>query len=99
MRLQPNILIDDTGRARITGFGLTTVSCDLDLISEEIGYATRWTAPEIIKGEKSRSKEADVFAFAMVMIEVHHKWAFPSGLSLLPSRIVTGVHRRCPFPS
>lgn len=35
------------------------------------GHTARWTAPEVMGGEGAVSKEADVFAFAMVMIEVH----------------------------
>ena len=101
MRAQANILMDHTGRARITDFGISTVSCDLDLApdghSDEHGHTARWTAPEILNEKGAQSKEADVFAFAMVMIEVSHKWEFSSGLRLLPSRIITGVHRRCSF--
>ena len=96
MLLQPNILMDDTGRARITDFGLAIVTQDLDLIrtaSDEHGHTARWTAPEILNEEGSHSKEADIFSFAMVMIEVRHKCVFSSGLGLLPPRIVTGVHR------
>ena len=72
-RLQPNILVDATGRARITDFGLTRVTQNLDSIrsgSGEQGYTARWTAPEILNGEGEHSKEADIFSFAMVMIEV-----------------------------
>jgi len=35
------------------------------------GHTARWTAPEVLD-EKPYSKEADVFSFAMVMIEVRH---------------------------
>lgn len=34
------------------------------------GHTARWTAPEIMDREGAVSKEADVFAFAMVMVEV-----------------------------
>ena len=34
-------------------------------------YSVRWAAPEILK-EEPHSKEADIFAFAMVMVEVRH---------------------------
>lgn len=64
--------MDGTGRARITDFGLT-VPYDPDQISDEKGHTARWTAPEILNEEGSHSKEADVFSFAMVMIEVRHK--------------------------
>jgi len=38
-------------------------------ISLQRGHTLRWTAPEVLNGGKY-SKEADIFAFAMVMIEV-----------------------------
>ena len=70
---QSNILVDDTGRPRITDFGLATVTKNLDSIrsaSEDEDNTARWTAPEILNDEGTYSKEADVFSFAMVMIEV-----------------------------
>jgi len=35
------------------------------------GYTARWAAPEILDGKGAVSKEGDVFAFSMVMIEVY----------------------------
>ena len=72
-RVQPNILVDDTNRARITDFGLARVTQNLDSIrsgSGDQGHTARWTAPEILNEEGVHSKEADIFSFAMVMIEV-----------------------------
>ena len=68
---QLNILMDSIDRARITDFGIATITQDLYHGSDNLGYTPRWTAPEILNGEGTYSKEADVFAFAMVMIEVH----------------------------
>ena len=65
--------MDDAGHARITDFGLATVTQNLDSMrstSEEQGHTARWTAPEILTEDGTYSKEADVFSFAMVMIEV-----------------------------
>ena len=71
--VQSDVLVDDTGQARITDFGLATVTTDADSPqrdSEIQGYSARWTAPEIFGETGTYSKEADVFSFAMVMIEV-----------------------------
>jgi len=70
---QPSILVDITSRARITDCGLAVVTQNPDSIRgapEEHGYSTRWTAPEILANRGTFSKEADVFSFAMVLIEV-----------------------------
>ena len=69
---QPNVLVDGSGYARIADFGLTTVTQNLDSIpstSCHHGHTPRWSAPEVLK-EGTYSKEADIFSFAMVMIEV-----------------------------
>ena len=34
----------------------------------------RWTAPEILNEEGTHSKEADIFSFAMVMVEARSEW-------------------------
>ena len=65
--------MDDEGHARISDFGLATIAQDFDSMrsmSEDHGHTARWTAPEILKETGTYSKEADVFSFAMVMIEV-----------------------------
>ena len=68
---QSNILVEATGRARITDFGLVTVAKSPGFMqSTHQGHAIRWTAPEILNGRGPYSKEADVFSFAMVTIEV-----------------------------
>ena len=70
---QPNILIDANGHARITDFGLAMATQDLDSLRSTLddhGHTVRWTAPEILSEQGTYSKEADVFSFAMVMIEV-----------------------------
>ena len=71
--MQSNILVDARGKARITDFGLAMVTQDLDSLrggSGECGDSARWIAPEILENRGTYSKEADVFSFAMVTIEV-----------------------------
>jgi len=56
-------------------FGLVTVTQNLDSIPgalDDQGYTAQWTAPEILNEQGTYSKKADVFSFAMVMIEVRH---------------------------
>jgi serine/threonine protein kinase len=68
--------VDDTGHARITDFGLAMVTRNLGSMlnaPEYQGYV-RWNAPEILTERGTYSKEADLFSFAMVMIEVQYKW-------------------------
>ena len=64
--------MDDSGNARIADFGFTTVTLNLDSIQSvqcQRGFTPRWSAPELLK-DGAYSKETDIFAFAMVMIEV-----------------------------
>ena len=70
---QPNILVDATGHAMITDCGLAMVTQNLDSIRgapDEYGGSTRWVAPEIFANRGTFSKEADIFSFAMITIEV-----------------------------
>lgn len=68
---QPSILVDDTGRARLTDFGLAAIALDHEPTeSLKGGYAVRWAAPEILDEEGPVSRESDIYSFAMVAIEV-----------------------------
>ena len=74
---QPNILVDAAGHAMITDCGLAIVTHNLDSIRgapDERGDSTRWIAPEILDNQGTFSEEADVFSFAMVVIEVRCKF-------------------------
>ena len=65
--------MDAAGRALIADCGLAMVTQNLDSIRrapDEHGDSPRWIAPEILDNRGTFSKEADVFSFAMVMIEV-----------------------------
>lgn len=93
---QKNVLVDDSGQARIADFGFATVARSLDSIrsaSNQRGHSVRWAAPEILKGGK-HSKEADIFSLAMVMIEVGHGWSIVCGALVYchftPTQVFTG---------
>lgn len=93
---QLNILVGDSGRACIAGFGHTTVTRNLDSmqdVSHGLGYCTQRVAPEVLFGGKD-SKAVDIFAFAMVVIEVRHRqpvmWR---ALTHKHFDIGTGIHR------
>ena len=65
--------MDTTGHAMITECGLAVVTQSMGSIRgapDELGNSTRWMAPEILADQGAFSKDADVFSFAMVMIEV-----------------------------
>ena len=71
--MQSNILVDASGHARITDFGLVAVTQNLNSVrndSDGCGDNARWIAPEILNGQGTHSMEADVFSFSMVAIEV-----------------------------
>ncbi|KAF9644222.1 kinase-like protein, partial [Thelephora ganbajun] len=67
-----NILVDDSGHARIADFCEATIVKDGDSVEDDSdipGHISRWTAPEVLN-EETHSKKSDIFSFAMVMIEV-----------------------------
>ena len=66
--LQRNILVNDSGNACITDFGLAQDTLGVVLIPER--RSVQWTAPEILAETGTPSTEADVFSFGMVMVEV-----------------------------
>ena len=64
----PNILLDSNGGVRITDFGLALYGQGLAAGSVEVG-TFRWMAPEIVRRE-AYSMSADVYSFAMVLVEL-----------------------------
>ena len=93
MHVKSNILVDGASRPHITDFSQATVTQQLDPVQVTLdnqGYTARWTAPEILTEEGIYSKEADIFSFAMVMIEVCYGWSLPFDILLI--FYTTGVH-------
>jgi serine/threonine protein kinase len=73
---QSNILVDAAGHAHITDYGLAQVTRKLGSphSSADGGRAhhtARWTAPEVLN-DGNYGKEADIYSFAMVMVEVRY---------------------------
>lgn len=69
---QLDILVDDSGRARIADPGLAMIAKDLSSFpsaSHHHGPIPQWPAPEVLE-EGNYGKEADIFSFAMVAVEV-----------------------------
>lgn len=56
----------------MTDFGFASIVRGLDsvLVTKVQGFTPRWTAPEVIRTGDRNTKEADVFSFGMVGIEV-----------------------------
>ena len=63
-------MVGADSRARITGFRLAQNQDVAENAPTTAGGAKRWTAPEILQGRDEPSKQADIFSFAMVMVEV-----------------------------
>ena len=63
-------MVDAGNRARITDFGVARSQGTAGETYPTAGGTARWTAPEILEGRGESSKEADVFLFATVMVEV-----------------------------
>jgi len=85
--------VDAAGRGRITDFGLAMVTQNLDSIRSTPEDHGR-NVSEILNEKGTFSKEADIFSFAMVMIEVRYEWAVFVELGSPPPRITTAVSPR-----
>ena len=91
---QSSILMDSSGHARIASIDVATVTQDRDYVQGILDeYTARWTAPEILNGQGTYSKEADIFSFAMVMIEARMDYCMLI-FGLLLFRINAGLHWR-----
>ena len=69
-----NILVENSGHVRIADFGLAKITKNPNPTrtpSDQNGSTMRWAAPEVLSNGEY-SEKADIFSFAMVMIEVRH---------------------------
>ena len=71
---QPNILVDHSSHACLTDFGFASVVRGLRsiLVTEVQGYSARWAALEVLESGDRNTREADIFAFGMVVVEASH---------------------------
>ncbi|CAE6443930.1 unnamed protein product, partial [Rhizoctonia solani] len=68
-----NVLVSSDGTAKLTDFGLSTMSQSSLAFSATSGSysgSLRWAAPELIFDEAPKSKQSDVYALGMTMLEI-----------------------------
>ncbi|KAG9122221.1 hypothetical protein FRC07_001497 [Ceratobasidium sp. 392] len=67
-----NVLISDDGKLKLTDFGLTVMGQEHFLFSRTSpgGGTLNWMAPELFTDHGVRSKETDMYALAMTMLEI-----------------------------
>lgn len=70
---QLSVLVDETGRALIADFGHAAVVNNEGIArnDSELEFAVPWAAPETLTSDEF-TKLADIFSFAMLIIEVHY---------------------------
>ncbi|KAI9143046.1 kinase-like domain-containing protein [Paraphysoderma sedebokerense] len=74
-----NILVDDSGHAKITDFGFAVVKAthySKSSSSKVVAGTLRWSAPECLKGDKP-SFQSDVYAFGITAFEVGSGGSIP----------------------
>ena len=107
--MKNNVLVNQTGRACLVGFGLLAfTSDDIDFISPDSpdGGTTRWMSPEPLDPHRLglpkllRTKSSDCYAFGMVVYEVLcGKAPFYSYPDLvLPMKVLEGKRHGRPGP-
>ena len=72
---QMNILFESTGVPQITDFESSSIALNPYRINDLTTSSLRWVAPEILEArndDRHPTKMSDVYAFAMVVIEVKH---------------------------
>ncbi|KAF8722364.1 Protein tyrosine kinase, partial [Rhizoctonia solani] len=67
-----NVLIDRSGAPKLTDFGCASFLSPVQHFTQtniRPGYSVRWTAPEILQGKTGRTKEGDIYALGMTILE------------------------------
>ena len=83
---QPNILFDGAGTPQIADFGASSITFNPHTSNSSTavahGHSIRWAAPEILQPMEAESRRptraSDVYAFAMVVVEVKYFHRSPS---------------------
>lgn len=77
------MLIDEKGHAVLADYGLVFIIDSTDFTSAKVVGTCRWTAPELMVPPENEEEYAptysfasDVFAFAMIIIEVSCRTMF-----------------------
>ena len=96
-----NVLLDATGVAKVTDFGLAARAPDDTARGGSLTAETgtyRWMAPEVIRHERY-SKKADVFSFGMILFELlTHQLPFADLAPLQAAVSVALNDERPPLP-
>jgi mitogen-activated protein kinase kinase kinase 11 len=96
-----NVLIDASGAAKVTDFGLAAQAPDDTARGGSLTAETgtyRWMAPEVIRHEPY-SKSADVFSFGMILFELlTHQLPFADQPALQAAVAVALAAARPPLP-
>ena len=108
LSVKANVLIDETGHARLVDSGLLTfVSDPANLIasgSATNAGAARWVSPELLHPESSDldnsqpTKESDRYSLGMVVLEVlsgHHPFALHED-TMIAQKVIEGEHPERP---
>ncbi|KAF8753809.1 kinase-like protein [Rhizoctonia solani] len=68
-----NVLVSSDGVAKLADFGLSTMaesSLEFSETSSSQAGSIRWAAPELLSTESPKSKQSDVYALGMTMLEI-----------------------------